>query len=272
MSERLNHVFTDLKAAGRKALVGYLTAGDPDFDTSLAILEAACKAGVDVLEIGVPFSDPTSDGPVIQAAALRALKAGMTVERALALTRELRKRTAVPIILFSYYNPLLNFGPERLGTEARAAGADGFLVVDLPPEESEEFTRLLGGGLPLIRLIAPTTPPERMKRIVEGAGGFLYAITRTGVTGAGGLEPELIRREMETIRKAAGSLPICLGFGIRTADDIKALAPMAEGLVVGSALVRLIEENRERPDKLPEIVAARVRELATALRSAAATR
>jgi tryptophan synthase alpha chain len=264
MSERLDRVFADLKKTNRKALVGYLTAGDPDFDASLAVLEAACKAGVDVLELGVPFSDPTSDGPVIQAAALRALKAGMTVERALALTRELRRRTDTPIVLFSYYNPLLNFGPERLGREARAAGADGFLVVDLPPEESDEFTRLLGGGLPLIRLIAPTTPAARIKTIAEGAGGFLYAITRTGVTGTGGLEPESIGREMAAIRQAAGSLPVCLGFGIRTPADVRTLAPMADGLVVGSALVKLVEENAGKPE-LPAIVAKFVRELKQAM-------
>lgn len=267
MSAPLDRVFSDLKAAGRKALVGYLTAGDPDFDASLAVLEAACKAGLDVLELGVPFSDPTSDGPVIQAAALRALKGGMTVKRALALTRELRRRVATPIILFSYYNPLLNYGLEKLGDDARAAGADGFLVVDLPPEESEEFTRPLGGGLPLIRLIAPTTPPARMKRIADGAGGFLYAITRTGVTGAGELEPERIRGEMETIRQAAHGLPVCLGFGIRTAADIRLLAPMADGLVVGSALVRLVAENAGKPE-LPALVADFVRELSTALSSA----
>lgn len=264
MSERLDRVFADLKKNGRKALVAYLTAGDPDFDASLAVLDAACQAGVDVLEIGVPFSDPTSDGPVIQAAALRALKAGMTVERVLALTRELRKRTAVPIILFSYYNPLLSYGPERLGRDARAAGADGFLVVDLPPEESGEFTPLLGEGLPLIRLIAPTTPPARMKQIAAGAGGFLYAITRTGVTGSGTLEPAAIGREMETIRQAANGLPVCLGFGIRTAADVRALAPMADGLVVGSALVQLVADNAGKPD-LPQKVAAFVRELKRAM-------
>jgi tryptophan synthase alpha chain len=264
MSNRLNQTFADLKASGRKALVGYLTAGDPDYDTSLAILESACRSGLDVLELGVPFSDPTSDGPVIQAAALRALKAGMTVKKALALTRELRKRVKTPIILFSYYNPLLNYGPEQLGKDAREAGADGFLVVDLPPEESAEFTSRLGPDMPLIRLIAPTTPPERMKVIAKGAGGFLYAITRTGVTGTGTLDPEAIRRETEGIRAASGGLPVCLGFGIRTPADVAALSPLADGLVVGSALVKIIEENAGKPD-LPEQVGAYIRSLKQAL-------
>lgn len=259
MSTRLDAVFTTLKAAGRKALVGYITAGDPDYDRSLALLRAACDAGLDVLELGVPFSDPTSDGPVIQAASLRALKAGMSVPRALRLVADLRRHTAIPIILFSYFNPLLNYGLARLAKDARAAGADGFLVVDLPPEESEEFTAAMAGAeLPLIRLIAPTTPPDRMKLIADGAGGFLYVITRTGVTGAGGLEPESIRREVEAVRRAAGRLPICLGFGIRTPADIRALAPMADGLVVGSALMRIVEEHAGKPD-LSQRVAEQVR-------------
>ncbi|MFO7535695.1 MAG: tryptophan synthase subunit alpha [Kiritimatiellia bacterium] len=264
MSNRLDLTFQQLRQSGRKALVGYLTAGDPNFETSLALLRAACEAGVDVLELGVPFSDPTSDGPVIQAASLRALKAGMTVENALRLTRELRRQTQTPIILFSYYNPLLSHGLERLARDARDAGADGFLVVDLPPEESEEFTAVVGADLPLIRLIAPTTPPERVPVIVQNASGFLYAITRTGVTGMGGLEPEAIRREMGAIRQAARGLPVCLGFGIRTPADARALAPMADGLVVGSALVQLAEKSGGKPDLIPRVCAF-IRELKKAM-------
>ena len=265
MSRRLDAVFSNLNAAGRKALVGYITAGDPDYDRSFALLRAACGAGLDVLELGVPFSDPTSDGPVIQAASLRALKAGMTVPRALRLTADLRRHTAIPIVLFSYYNPLLNYGVERIAADARDAGADGFLVVDLPPEEAAEFTGPLARqGLPLIRLVAPTTPADRVRLIAREAGGFLYAITRTGVTGTGGLEPAAIREEMETIRKQAGRLPVCLGFGVRTPDDARALAPLADGIVVGSALVRIVEEHADAAD-LPERVAAFVRDLKAAI-------
>lgn len=265
MSNRLDQTFQKLRQTGRKALVGYLTAGDPDFETSLAVLRAACDAGLDVLELGVPFSDPTSDGPVIQAASLRALKAGMTVENALRLTREVRRHTQTPIILFSYYNPLLNYGLERLARDAREAGADGFLVVDLPPEEAEEFTSVVGGpDLPLIRLIAPTTPPDRIGLIARGARGFLYAITRTGVTGTGTLDTESIRHEMAAIRRVGGDLPVCLGFGIRTPEDARGLAPMADGLVVGSALVRLVEESGGKPDLVPRVCAF-VRDLKKAM-------
>ncbi len=263
MTTRLDTTFATLKAAGHKALVGYITAGDPDFDTSLTLLRAACDAGLDVLELGIPFSDPTSDGPVIQAAALRALKSGMTVARVLKLVRELRRHTETPIILFSYYNPLLSYGLDRLAKDAASAGADGFLVVDLPPEEAEEFAPALAAvNMPLIRLIAPTTPPGRMRLIAQGAGGFLYVITRTGVTGAGAhaLDPAAIRGEVESVRRASGRLPICLGFGIRTADDVRALAPMADGLVVGSALMKIVEEHAGKPD-LPQKVASFIREL-----------
>ncbi len=265
MSRRLDDVFASLKAAGRKALVGYLTAGDPDYDRSLALLRAACDAGLDVLELGIPFSDPTSDGPVIQAASRRALQAGMTVPRALRLVADLRRHTAIPIILFSYFNPLLNYGLAKLAADAAAAGVDGFLVVDLPPEEAGEFTdAMAGSGLPLIRLVAPTTPPARIGLIARGAGGFLYVITRTGVTGTGGLEPAAIRREMEAVRGQAGRLPVCLGFGIRTPADVRALAPLADGLVVGSALVTIVESGAARAD-LPDRVAETVRALKAAL-------
>jgi tryptophan synthase alpha chain len=265
MTTRLDRTFATLKTAGRKALVGYLTAGDPDFNASLALLRAACDAGLDVLELGVPFSDPTSDGPVIQAASLRALKAGMSVARALDMVRQLRRHTETPIILFSYYNPLLSYGLERLAADAAAAGADGFLVVDLPPEEADEFAPVLAGvHMPLIRLIAPTTPPDRMRLIAKGAGGFLYVITRTGVTGTGTLDPAAIRVEVEAVRRASGALPVCLGFGIRSTADVRALAPMADGLVVGSALVKLVEAHADKPD-LSRVVADFVRELKQAL-------
>jgi len=210
---RITTTFNQLAQQRRRALVGYLTAGDPDFDTSLAILQQAVKAGLDVLELGVPFSDPTADGPVIQDASSRALKRGMTVARVLELARRVRTTNAtVPIVLFSYYNPLLHFGLERLAKEVEAAGVDGLLIVDLPPEEAGELRGpLTGHDLPLIRLIAPTTSPERMADIARHAGGFLYLITRTGVTGAGNLDLDRIRKlaaqlkELTRCRSAWGS-------------------------------------------------------------------
>jgi tryptophan synthase alpha chain len=261
---RLDQTFQALAAARRKALVGYLTAGDPDFDASLAVLQAACGAGLDVLELGVPFSDPTSDGPVIEAAAGRALRSGMSLRRVLEMARRLRTTVTTPFVLFTYYNPLLQFGLADLGAALTQAGIDGLLVVDLPPEEAGELTAALAGrDLPLIRLIAPTTHPERMRQIVAGAGGFLYLITRTGVTGSGTLDRESVAGHARELQ-ALSRLPVCLGFGISTPADVRNLAPLADGVVVGSALVKLAADRAAHGDA-PAQVAARVRELKDAL-------
>jgi tryptophan synthase alpha chain len=262
---RITATFERLAKQRRRALVGFLTAGDPDFDTSLAIIGEAVSAGLDVLELGVPFSDPTADGPVIQLAAARALRSGMTVARVLELARRVRAAHAdVPIVLFSYYNPLLHFGIDRLAREAVAAGADGLLIVDLPPEEAGELRPALAGhDLPLIRLIAPTTTPERMASIARDAGGFLYLITRTGVTGTGGLDQVRIRKVAQELRRSA-SLPVCLGFGISTAADVRQLAGLADGVVVGSALVKLVAEHGADGTAAGR-VAEKVRELRAAL-------
>jgi tryptophan synthase alpha chain len=260
---RIEEVITRRTAEGRKALVGYLTAGDPDPEGSFTILRAACAAGLDVLELGVPFSDPTSDGPVIQAAAQRALKAGMTLTRALDMARRLRAEVATPMVLFSYYNPLLRYGLERLARDARAAGIDGLLVVDLPPEEAGELAVAAGQDLPLIRLVAPTTGAERMRAIVQGAGGFLYLITRTGVTGKGHLDRAALQRYAAELRSVA-RLPICLGFGIRTPEDARELAPLADGIIVGSELVQTVADA-PNATTAAEQVAAKVRALRMAL-------
>jgi tryptophan synthase alpha chain len=260
---RITQTFQRLARQNRRALVGYLTAGDPDFDNSLEILHQAVGAGLDVLELGVPFSDPTSDGPVIQLAAARALRQGMTVARVLELARRLRSaHPDTPIVLFSYYNPLLRYGLERLAREAADAGVDGFLIVDLPPEEAGELRPALTGyDLPLIRLIAPTTPADRMADITRGAGGFLYLITRTGVTGAGTLDQPRIR-QLAAILQQQSALPVCLGFGISTAADVRQLAGLANGVVVGSALVKIVAEHTTAAAPL---VAEKVRELRAAL-------
>jgi len=266
---RIPATFQRLARAHRRALVGYLTAGDPDFDTSLVILQQAVAAGLDVLELGVPFSDPTADGPVIQQAAARALRQGMTVRRALELARRVRAGAPdVPIVLFSYYNPLLHYGLKRLVRDASAAGVDGMLIVDLPPEEDGELRAARAGhDLPLIRLIAPTTPPERMEEIARGAGGFLYLITRTGVTGAGTLDRERIRKLAASL-KSRSALPVCLGFGISSAADVHDLATLADGLVVGSALVRIVAEHGT-DSRIAARVAEKVAELRQALDASA---
>lgn len=257
---RIDQTFQKLAAAKRKAFVAYLTAGDPDFGTSLNILRAACAAGVDVLELGVPFSDPTCDGPVIQVASDRALKAGMSLSKTIRLAAELRAVTQTPIVLFSYYNPLFKYGLDRVAKEVAEAGVDGLLVVDLPPEEAAPLTAALKGkDIHLIRLAAPTSKPDRIRMLADGAGGFLYLITRTGVTGTGGLDYTDIAKHAAAV-KAVCPHPVCLGFGISTGADARALAPLADGLIVGSALVRVIEQSPSDAD-LPARVAEKIREL-----------
>jgi len=186
---RIDTTFTNLKEKGERALVGFVTAGDPDYSTSLDIVKTMCNSGLDVLELGIPFSDPTADGPVIQRSSARSLENGTRLASIMTMTRELREVTDIPIILFSYYNPILAYGPVAFYDEAVAAGADGLLVVDLPPEESKEMTGLWPGDtLSLIRLVAPTTPRDRMAYVTETAAGFLYLVSKTGVTGSDGLD------------------------------------------------------------------------------------
>ncbi len=257
---RIDKTFQALAASQRKALVAYLTAGDPDFDTSLQILRTACASGVDVLEMGVPFSDPTCDGPVIQEASARALKSGMSLSKSILLAAELRKTVQTPIVLFSYYNPLFKYGLERVAKEVEEAGIDGLLVVDLPPEEAGPLsTAIKGKDIHLIRLAAPTSKPERIRMLADGAGGFLYLITRLGVTGTGGLDYADVAKHAAAV-KAVCPHPLCLGFGISTGADAQALAPMADGLIVGSALVRVIAQASAGTD-IPSLVAAKLHEL-----------
>jgi tryptophan synthase alpha chain len=243
MSTRLQQRFATLATARRKALVCYLTGGDPDQEASRAIAIAVCRAGVDVLELGIPFSDPASDGPAIQLAAARALRQGATVARMLELVRAIRAACDTPIVLFGYYNPLLHYGLPRLCADAAAAGADGFLVVDLPPEEAGELEpHAAAHALDLIRLVAPTTPSARRRAIAAKASGFLYLITRTGVTGGGRLDLEEIARHADQL-KSCTPLPVCLGFGIGTPEEARRLAPLADGIVVGSAFVKRVAEG-----------------------------
>ena len=245
---RIEKAFAELKQRKESALVGFVTAGDPNMETSLAIITAMCRSGVDILELGIPFSDPTADGPVIQRSSKRALDRGITLSKVLEMTTVLRKTISIPIILFSYYNPILAFGLQAFYYAARKAEADGLLVVDLPPEESDEMTACWPADeLALIRLIAPTTPDERMARITDSASGFLYLVSKTGVTGSDGLDVSEIDSHIARLR-AVTSLPICVGFGISTPNDVAAIASRAEGVVIGSAFERTIEENFEDSD------------------------
>jgi tryptophan synthase alpha chain len=245
---RIAKVFEEMRHKGERALVGFVTAGDPSIEISLDMVKAMCEAGLDILELGVPFSDPTADGPVIQRSSGRALKAGVTLTRVLEMARELRRATQIPIVLFSYYNPILAYGVERFYTDARAADVDGLLVVDLPPEESAEMTSAWSGNeLALIRLVAPTTPPERMADIAAKASGFLYLVSMTGVTGSAGLNLDEVSGAVEALRARSQGIPICVGFGISTPDQVRAVGALADGAVVGSAFERLIEEHLDDP-------------------------
>ena len=230
--------FAAVKAEGRAALVGYLTAFDPTRRAAFDRLCAACEAGLDVLELGVPFSDPSADGPTIQAAMVRALAAGATLVGVLDLAAELRRRFDLPIVLFSYGNPLLRLGADKLIARAAQAGIDGLLVVDLPPEHSAVLrVPARAAGIDWIGLVAPTTTPQRRAVVLAGASGFVYAVSLTGVTGAP-LDPAdpKLHAGLATLR-AASSVPVVVGFGVRSGDDVRALARSADGVVVGSALV-----------------------------------
>ena len=246
--KRIEKKFSSLNKKGEKALVAYLTAGYPDLKVTREIILAFDRAGVDVLELGIPFSDPTADGPVIQEASQAALKNGVTLARILDLLADLRGSTEMPVILFSYYNPIFVFGAERFARQAAAAGADGVLVVDLPVEEAEELRVSTDeAGLDFITLVAPTTGIDRAKKMVKGASGFIYYISLTGVTGSGGPVVEEIRDRISVIRKIS-DLPVVAGFGISNTSQAREIASVADGIVVGSAIIRLIGEHARRPD------------------------
>ena len=262
---RFDATFTALKSRNETALVGFVSAGDPSFDTSLAIINAMATAGLDVLELGIPFSDPTADGPVIQRSSQRAIEAGMSLARAMEMVAMLRaNHPDLPIVLFSYYNPILAMGAEEFYARATVAGADGALIVDLPPEESAELTSQFDGPFPLIHLVAPTTSPDRQKKILASAEAFVYLISRTGVTGSGEIDVSSIAGHVAEIREAT-TAPICVGFGISTAEHVRAIADAADGVVVGSAFERIIEDNLDAPD-LPDRLATYVRDLKSACR------
>ena len=243
---RIERKFRDLKKREEKALVAYLTAGDPNLDKTKEIILGLDAAGVDILEIGVPFSDPTADGPIIQAASRRALKNGSTLSNILDMTKSVRKFSDIPIVLFGYYNPILIYGNERFAKRATASGVDGILVVDLPPEESSELRKYTDRSeIDFISLIAPTSADDRIRKISQNARGFLYYISITGITGTAKPQVSDIKREMKRIRSIT-TLPVVVGFGISTRKQAGEIAPYADGIVIGSAFVRLIDENSDK--------------------------
>lgn len=241
--ERISEKFGALRVSKEKALVVYLTAGDPSLEATKELILALEKAGADILEIGVPFSDPTADGPVIQEAAQRSLKKGTTLAGVLRMIAEARKTTQIPIVLFGYFNPIFSYGAAKFAEDARKASVDGVLVVDLPPEEAPQLRQFTdAAGIDFISLIAPTTDMRRAKKIAAGATGFLYYISITGVTGTAAPKIADIEKDLKKIRKIS-SLPVAVGFGISHPEQAREIGKLADGVVVGSALVRLIAEN-----------------------------
>jgi tryptophan synthase alpha chain len=241
---RIESSFAAWRKAGRKALVGYLTAGDADMEQSERTIRSCLEAGLDVLEIGVPFSDPTADGPVIQAASHRALRNGATLGKTLELVGRLRKDFAQPIVLFGYANPFYRFGYERVCAEAAGAGADGLLIVDMPHEETAEIRPAADrSDLCIIPLVAPTTPAERARTILAGARGFIYYIMVRGVTGARASVADDVGERVSALRQVS-SLPVAVGFGVSRPEHVAALVPHADAVVVGSALVQAATEGR----------------------------
>jgi tryptophan synthase alpha chain len=242
---RIGERFAKRRAEAKPAFVAFLTAGDPSLDRTVEAAVELDAAGADVLELGVPFSDPLADGPVIQRASERALARGVTLSGVLDAVRRIRARCDLPLLLFSYYNPLLQYGLERLAREARAAGADGALVTDLPPEEAGEWVAAArAADLDTVFLASPTSPPERLRRVAEASRGFVYAISRTGVTGERQALSADARPLVERLRSLT-DVPVALGFGLSTPEQVREAAAVADGVVVGSALVRFLEEHPE---------------------------
>jgi tryptophan synthase alpha chain len=273
MTTRIDQRFADLKREGRSALVTFTMAGDPDTKTSLAILKELPKAGADVIELGMPFTDPMADGPAVQAGGLRALNAGQDMVKTLGMVRAFRKGDdATPIVLMGYYNPIYIYGVERFLKDAKSAGVDGLIVVDLPPEEDEELCLpALKAGLNFIRLSTPTTDDKRLPAVLANTSGFVYYVSITGITGAAAPDVSKVAKAVARIKRHT-ELPIAVGFGVRTAQQARAIAATAEGVVVGSALVNAIKDSLDKKGKATsrtvKAVTGLVAELAEGVRGA----
>lgn len=273
MTTRIDKRFADLKKEARAALVTFLMAGDPDLESSLAIIAALPKAGADIIEIGMPFSDPMSDGPTIQAAGVRALKSGTTLRKTLELVRAFRKGDRdTPIVLMGYYNPIYIYGVDRFLSDAIGAGVDGLIVVDLPPEEDDELCKpALKAGLNFIRLATPTTDDKRLPAVLQNTSGFVYYVSITGITGSAAPDADRVSQAVVRIKKHT-DLPVAVGFGVRDAARARAIAQGADGVVVGSALVEALAKSLDKDGKATPAtvpaVAALVSGLADGVRSA----
>ena len=273
MTDRFDALFARLKAENRPALVTYVMGGDPDLETSQAIVGGLPEAGADIIELGMPFSDPMADGPAIQMAGRRALKAGQTVGRTLDMVRRFRQTdSATPIVLMGYYNPVYIYGVERFVTDAKAAGVDGLIVVDLPPEMDNELCLpALKAGVSFIRLATPTTDDKRLPAVLANTSGFVYYVSMTGITGSAIADTSAVSQAVTRI-KGHTPLPVCVGFGVKTAEQAAAIGRDADGVVVGTAIVRAIAnsldaDGRATPDTV-SAVSTLVRGLAAGVHGA----
>lgn len=248
---RIESTFARLQAEEKKAFVAYIMAGDPDVDTSLEVMRGLPAAGVDVIELGLPFTDPMADGPTIQLAGQRALEAGMTLDRTLQMVRDFRSQdNETPIVLMGYYNPIYSRGVSRFLEQANEAGIDGLIIVDLPPEEDDELCiPAQAAGLNFIRLATPTTDDRRLPKVLQNTSGFVYYVSITGITGAAAAEANDVAPEVARI-KAKTDLPVIVGFGIRTPESSRSIASVADGCVVGSAIVSEIAQGKPVPEIL----------------------
>jgi tryptophan synthase alpha chain len=266
MTTRIDARFAQLKKDGRSAFVTFLMAGDPDPATSLEIIKALPKAGADIIEIGMPFTDPMADGPAIQAAGLRALKAGMTLKKTLTLVTSFRESdAATPIVLMGYYNPIYIYGVDKFLIDAKSAGVDGLIVVDLPPEEDSELcVPAMKAGLNFIRLATPTTDDKRLPAVLANTSGFVYYVSVTGITGSASADASAVGEAVSRIKRHT-PLPVCVGFGIRTPEAASAIASHADGAVVGSALVDVLRASLDPNGKATAKTVAAVTKLASEL-------
>ncbi len=266
MTTRIDARFAALKQQGRAGLITFVTAGDPDPDTSLAILQALPAAGADVVELGMPFTDPMADGPAVQASSQRALRAGQTLKKTLALVRTFRAGDeGTPIVLMGYYNPIYIYGVPRFLADAKTAGVDGLIVVDLPPEEDDELcVPALNAGLNFIRLATPTTDDRRLPAVLANTSGFVYYVSITGITGAAAPDTRRVVDAVKRIKRHT-SLPVAVGFGVKTAEHARAIAAGADGVVVGTALVEAIRGSLDQAGKASARTVPAVTELVAAL-------
>src|SRR5881275_3340975 len=266
MTTRIDARFADLKKQGRSAFITFLMAGDPDLKTSLDIIKALPQAGADIIEIGMPFTDPMADGPAIQASGLRALKAGTTLKKTLALVRDFRGGdNATPIILMGYYNPIYIYGVDNFLVDAKTAGVDGLIIVDLPPEEDTELCLpAMKAGLNFIRLATPTTDDKRLPAVLANTPGLVYYVSITGITGSASADSTVVGEAVARIKRHT-KLPVCVGFGIRTPDAARAIAENANGAVVGTALVDALRASLDAEDRATTKTVGAVADLVAAL-------